>query len=51
MSVLKRDMRKEDKVVMVRLLLDYKADMFAADNVSVSGMRMCAFSSLRRDVN
>ena len=51
MSVIKRDIPKEDKVAMVRLLLDRGADMFAEDNVSVSGMRMCAFSSLRRDVN
>ena len=43
MSVIKRDMPKQDKADMVRLLLKYKADMFAEDNVSAAGMCMCAF--------
>ena len=46
MSVIKRDMPKEDKAAMVRLLLDHKADMFAGDNVSVDVMCMRPVSSL-----
>ena len=41
MSVIKRtDLPEEDKTAMVRLLLDWKADMFAEDNVSAGGMCM-----------
>lgn len=51
MTVMKRDMPKEDKAAMVRLLLDHGADMFAEDNVSADGMRMRVPSSLRRDMH
>ena len=51
MSVIKRDMPKQDKATMVRLLLkEYGADMFAEDNVSAGRVCMCLFSILRRDV-
>ena len=40
MSVIKRDMPREEKAAMVRLLLDHKADMFAGDNVGASEMFM-----------
>ena len=51
MSVIKRDMPKEDKAAMVKLLLHYKADMFALDNVSAGRMCTYRFSSLVKDVN
>ena len=38
MSVIKRDIPKEDKAAFVKLLLDYKADVFAVDNVSSGEM-------------
>ena len=41
MSVIKRtNLNEEGKAAMVRLLLDWKADMFAEDNVSAGGMCM-----------
>ena len=46
MSVIKRDMPEQDKADMVRLLLKYKADMFAEDNVSAGGMCLCAINIL-----
>ena len=51
MSVIKRDMPEKDKIAMVRLLLDRKADMFAVDNVSAGEMCMCAFITVKRDMS